>query len=636
MEILQGVFRVEDIDGEGGCTNGFTVVVADDPMPIFSTTPSDQTVIVGDAFSVTLPSATSGNAPLTYSISGNPSWLTLSGRVASGTPDAVGTHSITYIVDDADGDTATTSFELTVIPAVTVSITTASATIENGGTIQLNADTNGTSLTHAWSANPDEGSFSSDSAEDPIWTGPTPLTTTSYTLTLRSEDNQSRFASDSVTITVRGSSSDAPTVSLPSRSSNLVFGYSWIRVAPTVTNPAGNSLSHQWTQTGGVTIFNAGVANTYFQMPGPTSAIKDVSIKLTVTDTATLETGDATLHLRVVTQIVPTGSLFNRSNSDLSQTSGLMWGEFSQPIVSANSNVNLIRSDLFEARGTQAIGDDYVQTTPAYVTYLSMNTNGEMRLFLATVNDISVSTDLGIAAGPQLTNAAEQNFGLAIITPEKTIRRWTGSDLVASDSTEPYTFNATSVTNAGPANNQALRDDLAQYWSVGIVLADITDSSIVWSTVTTTSPVVLPEQESVPIARSAGVQVTDRPWPLSVAIRNKDGKSPSMHDMTSHISSYSWSAYGGPQAATIQVSGSARALQSALGWNDHSILISDPAGPVWWGYIEKNHSVRRCMDRGFVYRESVQCHSIPRTTVLNYAALRMDRRPRQHFTLWAS
>ena len=319
-------------------------------------------------------------------------------------------------------------------------------------------------------------------------------------------------------------------------------------------------------------------------MPSPTSATQDVSITLTVTDTVTLEVGSATLNLRVVSQITPSSSLFNR---DLSQTPGLMWGEFSQPIVSANNSVNLIRSDLFEGRGTQAIGADYVQTTPAYVTYLSMNPNGNMQLFLATVNDISDATDLGIAAGPQLTTTAEQDFGLAVITPDFTIRRWTGSDLVASDSTEPYTFSAASVSNAGPTNNQALRDDIAQYWTVGIVLADITDASIVWSTVTTTSPVVLPEQDSVPIARGAGVQVTDRPWPLSVAIRNKDGKMPSMHDMTAHISSYSWSAYGGPQAATIQVSGSARALQSALSWNDHSILITDPAGPVWWGYIEK-------------------------------------------------
>ena len=345
-------------------------------------------------------------------------------------------HIISYIVDDDDGDTDVTSFMLTVVPAVTVEITTAASTIENGGTIQLNADTSGTSLTHAWSANPDEGAFSSDSAEDPIWTGPTPLNTTHYVLTLRSEDTQSRFASDSVTITVRGSLSDAPTITLPSRTSNLVFGFSWIRVTPTVTNQTGNSISYQWTQTGGVTIFNASVADTYFRMPAPTSAIQDVSITVTVTDTVTLETGAATLNLRVVPQTTPSSSLFNRSTSNLAATPGLMWGEFSQPIVSANNSVNLIRSDLFEARGTQKIGDDYVQTTPAYVTYLSMNPNGNMQLFLATVNDISDPTDLGIASGPQLTTTAEQNFGLAVITPDGTIRRWTGSDLVASDDTE--------------------------------------------------------------------------------------------------------------------------------------------------------------------------------------------------------
>ena len=529
-----------------------------------------------------------GDLPLTYELIDEPNWISISNRVMSGTPSVLGESFIGWRVRDADSDAAISQFTLTVTPAVTVDITTAASTIANGGTIQLNADTNGENLTHGWSVSPDEGTFSSDSVEDPTWTGPMPSDTTSYTLTLRSEDDQGRNASDSVTIMVRGSSVQAPTVSLPSRSSNLVFGFSWIRVTPTATNPAGNSLSYQWTQTGGVTIFNASVADTYFRMPGPTSANQDVTIKVTVTDTVNLETGDATLNLRVVSQVTPTSSLFNRSFSDLSQTTGLMWGEFSQPIVSANSSINLIRSDLFEGRGNEKIGDDYMQTNPAYVTYLSLNPNGNMQLFLATVNDISDSSDLGIDAGPQFTTTAEQNFGLAVITPDKTIRRWTGSDLVASDSTEPYTFSATSVSNAGPTNNQALRDALSQYWSVGIVLVDRADASIVWSTVTTTAPVVLPEQEGVPIARSAGVQVTDRPWPLSVAIRNKDGKMPSMHDMTAHISSYSWSAYGGPQAADypgVRVGkGTAICTQS---WNDHSILISDPAGPVWWGYIEK-------------------------------------------------
>ena len=48
-----------------------------------------------------------------------PAWLTLSGRVLSGTPTATGTHTITITVTDDDGDTDDDSFVLTVAAAST-------------------------------------------------------------------------------------------------------------------------------------------------------------------------------------------------------------------------------------------------------------------------------------------------------------------------------------------------------------------------------------------------------------------------------------------------------------------------------------------------------------------------------------
>ena len=310
--------------------------------------------------------------------------LYLAAFLLTGTPTVAGSYLVAYIATDDDGDAAVENFTFTVTDAVTVDITTAASAIAGGAAVQLQADTDGTNLTHRWSVSPDEGMFTDDSVEDAIWTAPTPDETTSYTLMLRSEDEQNRFSSDSVVIMVRGSSSEAPIVSLTSRNSNQVFGDTWIQVPATVTNPAGNTISYLWTQTGGVTIFNATVASTYFRMPSSTSVNQNVSITLTVTDTVSLEDGAATLSLRVVPIITPTDSLFNRSFSNLDVTPGLAWGEYSQPIVLTNGGVNLIQSDLFEARGNLAIGDDYVQSQPAYVTYLSMNQNGSMQFSLPT------------------------------------------------------------------------------------------------------------------------------------------------------------------------------------------------------------------------------------------------------------
>ena len=77
--------------------------------PIFS-----QSATVGTAFSLTFAAATGGDPPLTYTVSGNPSWLTLSNRTLSGTPTATGTQTVTVTVEDDDGDTAFRAFLLTV------------------------------------------------------------------------------------------------------------------------------------------------------------------------------------------------------------------------------------------------------------------------------------------------------------------------------------------------------------------------------------------------------------------------------------------------------------------------------------------------------------------------------------------
>ena len=349
----------------------------------------------------------------------------------------------------------------------------------------------------------------------------------------------------------------------------------------TIDNPSGNALSYEWTQTGGITLLNTIIANTFARMPSPTLGTNLVTATITVTDTVTEGTSAATITLQVVPQITPSNSLFNRSTGS---TPGLMWIEFSQPFETSAGIVQVIQSDVFEGRGNSEIVSDYVGTSPAYVTYLAFHTNGTLRLYLDDIND---DANLGVGAGPQFTNDAEQDFGLAVITPDGTLRTWNGDDLVASDSTDPYSFSSASVNNAGPENNQTLRDALASFWSVGVLLVDRTHSDISWPAATTSATAVLPPEMGTPGARGGGTQVTNRPWPLTVSVTNRNGNRPPMHDMQAQASSYSWTAYGGPQAATIQITGSARALQSVLAWTNYNVIISDPAGPVWWGYIEK-------------------------------------------------
>ena len=59
-----------------------------------------------DIGTITLPVATGGNTPLTYSISGLPTGFTFtaSNRQVTGTPSATGAFNVTYSVQDDDGD----------------------------------------------------------------------------------------------------------------------------------------------------------------------------------------------------------------------------------------------------------------------------------------------------------------------------------------------------------------------------------------------------------------------------------------------------------------------------------------------------------------------------------------------------
>ena len=93
------------------------VPIDSETTPVFSDTVSDQTYTAGTAIStLTLPAATGGQAPLTYSLTPIVPGLTFtaSTRTLSGTPTTAGTHTMTYKVTDAHSNTDTETFTITV------------------------------------------------------------------------------------------------------------------------------------------------------------------------------------------------------------------------------------------------------------------------------------------------------------------------------------------------------------------------------------------------------------------------------------------------------------------------------------------------------------------------------------------
>ena len=90
-----------------------------DRFPTFRTAvgPDDQTYTVGTAIdALTLPEASSGNAPLSYSLTPSVPGLTFNAtaRQVTGTPSTAGTYAMRYTVTDEDDDNATLSFTILV------------------------------------------------------------------------------------------------------------------------------------------------------------------------------------------------------------------------------------------------------------------------------------------------------------------------------------------------------------------------------------------------------------------------------------------------------------------------------------------------------------------------------------------
>ena len=110
-----GTTAKDNTTATGSDTESFTVNY--DSMPSLGSE-NNRTGTVGVIFFAGLSRASGGDAPLSYSVTGLPSWAAYSESTSSitGTPNAAGSHSITYTVEDDDGDTDSVMFTITIDP----------------------------------------------------------------------------------------------------------------------------------------------------------------------------------------------------------------------------------------------------------------------------------------------------------------------------------------------------------------------------------------------------------------------------------------------------------------------------------------------------------------------------------------
>src|SRR5207302_9252188 len=111
---------------------------------------------VGLKYSVALV-AGGGTAPYTFAISSGqlPGGITLGATTGtvSGTPTATGTFNFGVTATDSKGASGTQTFQIAVSPAVVVTLTPTTATVQSAGTVPLTSTvTNSSNFSVTWSA----------------------------------------------------------------------------------------------------------------------------------------------------------------------------------------------------------------------------------------------------------------------------------------------------------------------------------------------------------------------------------------------------------------------------------------------------------------------------------------------------
>ena len=194
--------------------------------------------------------------------------------------------TLMLMVTDSGGATASSEDVMITVPGTdpTVSIETEDQDVAGGTVLQLeatSADSDGTTATNAWTADPAAGTFVDAAEEDTTWTAPAAMAATQVvTLTLTVTDIDGATASASVMITVPGTD---PTVSIETEDQDVAGGDS-IELQATSGDPDGMIATYAWTADPAVGTFSdAAVEDATWTAPA-TTANQVVTLTLTVTD----------------------------------------------------------------------------------------------------------------------------------------------------------------------------------------------------------------------------------------------------------------------------------------------------------------------------------------------------------------
>ncbi|AOM77022.1 putative Ig domain-containing protein [Pedobacter steynii] len=294
---------VTDGDGKTITTN-YTIVVGS-PLVLPPATLADGNVNVGYT-SQPIPAATGGTAPYTYAATNLPPGLSFDAvtRVISGTPTQSGLYSITVTVTDDAGTTASNTYSLRVIGALSLpTMALADGTVGTVYTEQTLPEVTGGTGPYTYTA----ANLPPGMSFDPITrklTG-TPTTGGTFTFSVTAKDAANNSTTTTFTVKVKV---DAPVVASASICSgstatlnvtNTLPGvtYNWyastgstpIFTGPTYTTPTLTANTTYYVEAVSGTAVSSRTAVTVTARPTPALAVVSANQSISAGQTATLQ-----------------------------------------------------------------------------------------------------------------------------------------------------------------------------------------------------------------------------------------------------------------------------------------------------------------------------------------------------------
>ncbi len=372
------------------------------------TTTSLADAAVGVPYSASL-TPSGGKSPYTWSATGLPAGITVSGSQLTGTPTAAGTFSVNLQVKDANNAAASRTVSLTVAPAVAITIAALpNGTVGTDYSVSLTASGGRTPYTWTATGLPPGISVNGDQLKGK------PTAAGNYTPLVKVTDKNNLSDSQSFSVTIVG----ALAITNPALPSGVV-GASY---SATLT-ATGGTPPYTFNVTGlppGVT-FNAQTG----ALSGTPTAAGSFSVKVTVTDSAS-RSANATFPVQVVTGLaittasLPSGAIGTAYSATLTAAGGT--APYTWSVISGSLPAGL---SLNTSSGT-------ISGTPTAAGASNITFQAADSGTLSTSKGFTLSISSALSLGGTLA-------GGAVGAPYS-------SALAASGGTPPYTYSLQSGT----------------------------------------------------------------------------------------------------------------------------------------------------------------------------------------------